>query len=218
MANPRQEDKSSQKIEESVRQTGERTGEQASRVGQTAFDTSGKMAEAGTDASEKMGRAGADASNKVAQAGADLVQQNAQALQNAWRTGIDMFTTMMDRSKEQLDRSLGLSGNEAQQATERTARNAEVILSSTTAASNAISGLSREYFELARHQMEKSMEQVQRFPACRTPQEFAAAHSDFVREMMAGAFESSRRLAEMSMKFTDDAAKRVTENMERHAA
>jgi hypothetical protein len=35
--------------------------------------------------------------------------------------------------------------------------------------------------------------------------------------VITGAFESSRRMAEMSLKIADDAAKRV-QNLERHAA
>lgn len=204
MANP--QDKSNQRVEDTARQTGDRTAEQANRAGQAAADASGKIAQAGADVSEK-----------VAQAGVNLFQQNAETLQNAWRIGLDMATALMGRSTDQLDRTLGLSGKEAEEAKERTSRNAEVILYSTTEASKVMSGISREYMEFARHQMEKSLERMNHLQSCRTPQEFAAAQGDFLREVMAGAFESSRRMAEMSLKLADDAAKRV-QNSERHAA
>ena len=125
----------------------------------------------------------------------------------------------MQRSKDQLDNSLQfLSGREAEQATERAARNTEVILSSSTEASKVMGGISREYFEFAKHQLEHGIQRMNQLQSCRTPQEFAAAQGDFLREMMAGAFESSRRMAEMSMKMAEDAAKRVSQNLERHAA
>jgi len=162
-----------------------------------------------------MAQAGADVSEKMAQAGTNLLQQNADTMQNAWRIGLDMATALMGRST--VDRTLGLSGKEAEEAKERTSRNAEVILYSTTEASKVMSSISREYMEFARHQMEKSLERINHLQSCRTPQEFAAAQGDFLREVMAGAFESSRRMAEMSLKLADDAAKRV-QNSERHAA
>jgi hypothetical protein len=204
MANP--QDKSNQRVEETARQMGDRAAEQSNRAGQAAADAGGKLAQAGADVSEK-----------VAHAGVNLLQQNADTMQNAWRMGLEMATALMGRSTDQLDRTLGLSGKEAEEAKERASRNTEVILYSTTEASKLMSGVSREYMEFARHQMEKSLERMNHLQSCRTPQEFAVAQSDFLREMMAGAFESSRRMAEMSLKIAEDTAKRV-QNLERHAA
>jgi hypothetical protein len=50
---------------------------------------------------------------------------------------------------------------------------------------------------------------------CRTPQDVAAVPSDLVRETVGSVLESSRRVADMSLKLADDAAKHMTENMER---
>ena len=207
MANPRQDDRSSHRAGDTIQHMSEKTAEEANRVGRAAADTGMKMAQAGADASEK-----------VARASADLFQQNAETVQNALRVSLDMATALVSRSTDQLGRTYGLSGEEAQKATERAARNAEAIIHSTTAANKVMSEATREYFEFTRRQMEKSMERVSQLQSCRNPQEFVAAHSDFIREMMTGAFESSRRMAENSMKLAEDATKRVSETMERHAA
>ena len=151
----------------------------------------------------------------TARAGAHLLQQNAETLQNAWRLSLDMATKVMGRSTEELDRTLGFSGNEAQQATERSARNTEAILYTSTAATKLIGRMSQEYFEFVRHQMENSMERMNELWRCRTPQDVAAVQSDLVRETVGGVLESSRRMADMSLKLADDAAKHMTQNMER---
>jgi phasin family protein len=192
MANPRQEDKSTQSVDDTVRRTAERTAEQTRRIGQTA----------------------AEAGEEVARAGANLLQQNAE-LQNAWRFGLDMATAVMGRSTDQLGRTLGLSGNEAQQATERSARNAETILYSTTAVIKGMSGMSREYFEFVRHQIENSIDRTNELWRCRTPQDVAAVQSDLVRDTVESVLESSRRMADMSLKLAEDTAKHMTQNMER---
>jgi hypothetical protein len=204
MANP--QDKSNQRVEESVRQVGDRAAEQSNRAGHAVFDSGGKMAEAGADVNEK-----------VAKAGVNMFQQNAETMQNAWRIGLEMANAIIGRSTNQLDRTLGLSGKEAEEAKERASRNTEVILYSTTEAGKLMSGVSREYMEFARRQIEKSLERMNQLQSCRTPQEFAATQGDLLREIMAGAFESSRRMAEMSLKTAEDAAKRV-QNLERRAA
>src|SRR5437868_13397786 len=195
MANPR-DDKSTQNIEDTARHASERATEQTTRMGQVA----------------------AEAGDEVARVGAQLLQQNAETVQNAWRFGLDMATKVMGRSTEELGRTLGFSGSEAQQAqqaTERSARNTETILYTSTAATRLMSGISQEYFEFMRHQIDKSMDRMNEMWRCRTPQDVAAVQSDLVRETVGSVLESSRRLADMSLKVADDAAKHMTENMER---
>ena len=194
MADPRQEDKSTRNVEETAR----RTTEQTSRIGQ-----------AGAEQTTRIGQAAAEAGDEVARAGAHLLQQNAETLQNAWRLGLDTAAAVMGRSTDQLGRTLGLSGNEAQQATERSVRNVESVLYTSTAATKLIGGMSQEYFEFVRHQIENSMNRVNELWRCRTPHDVAAVQSDLVRETVGSVLESGRRMADMSLKLADDAAKHM---------
>ena len=194
MAHPRPEDKSTQNIEDTAR----RTAEQTSRIGQAAAEQT-----------TRIGQAAAEAGDEVARAGAHLLQQNAETLQNAWRSGLDMATAVMGRSTDELRHTLGFSGNEAQAATERSARNTEAILYTSTAATKLIGGMSQEYFEFVRHQIENSMNRVNELWRCRTPHDVAAVQSDLVRETVGSVLESSRRMADMSLKLADDAAKHM---------
>ncbi len=153
MADARQENKSRQTIDETVRSTSEKTAEQTRRIGEQAVESG----------------------QQVARVGADLLQQNAETLQNALRFGLDMTTAVMGRSTDQFSRTLGLSGDEVQQATERSTRNAVSVLQSTAA-------------------------------------------SELAREIVETAVQSSRKMADMSLKAADDAAKNIAQNMERLAA
>ncbi|WP_024508793.1 phasin family protein [Bradyrhizobium sp. ARR65] len=189
----RQEDKSTQDPEGVARATSEQIAEQPRR----------------------MVRAAAEATEEVAKASANLLQQNAELLRNSWRFGLDTTTAIMGRSTEQVSRTLGLSGNEAQQATERSARNTETLLYSATAASKCMSGLSQEYFEFVRRQLETSMERINELWRCRSPQDVAAVQSDLMRDTLGSVLESSRRMADISLKLTDDAATHMTQNLER---
>lgn len=203
MANPRQDDRSTQTMEDAARRTSERAAEQTSRIGQAAAEQT-----------KRVGQAAAEAGEEVARASANLLQQNAETLQNAWRFGLDMATSVMGRSTDRLGRTLGLSGEEAQQATERSARNAQTILYTSTAAAKVMGGMSREYFAFVRQQIEKSMDGMNELWGCRTPQDVAAVQSELVRETVGSALESSRRIADMSLKMADDAARRINQAME----
>jgi phasin family protein len=191
--NPREDETNAQRVGEKFRRAGEKTAEQTKQIGQTAL-------EAGQD---------------VARAGADLLQQNAETLQSTWRFGLDTTTAVMGRSADQLSRTLGLSGDGAQQAAERSARNTELILYSSATVGKCVTSASREYFEFVRRQIENNMERLTDLWHCRTPQDFTALQTDLVRQSFEGALESGRRMADMSLKLADDAAKHVTENMER---
>jgi phasin family protein len=204
MAKPHQEDKSAQRFEDAAARTSENAAAQTSRIGQAAAEQTGRV-----------GQAAADAGEEVARVGANLLQQNAQTLQNAWRSSLEMATAIMGRSTDQLGRTLGLSGNGAQEATERSARNAETVLYASTAATKVMDSMSREYFELVRHQMEKSMDRMNDLWSCRTPQDVAAIQSDLLRETVGSVLESSRRMADMSLQLADDAAKHMSQSMER---
>lgn len=193
MANPRQEEKSTQNPEDTIRRAAERSAEQTRRIGLAA----------------------AEAGEEAAQASSHLLQQNAEMLQNAWRFGVDMATAMMGRSTDQLGRTFGLTGNEAQRATERSARNAEVIIYSATAVAKGMNGVSREYFDFVRQQIERSMDRMNELWRCRTPHEVAVVHTDLVRDMISSALDTSRRMADMSLKVADDAGNHITQSIER---
>jgi phasin family protein len=203
MANPRQEDKSARNPEDTMRRAADYTAAQAGQIGQATAEQT-----------KRLGKAAADTGEEVARLGAELLQQNAETLQNTWRLGLETASAFMGRSTDHLGRTLGLAGDGAQKATERSARNYETILYATTAASSLMEGMSREYLGLVRQQMEKTMERMNDLWSCRTPQDVAAAQSELARESVGTLLESSRRVADMSLKSVEDAAKHMNENME----
>jgi phasin family protein len=203
MANPRPEEKPNQGMEDAARRAGEKVAEQTNRLGQATAEQTARV-----------GQAAAEAGEEVARAGASVLKQNAETLQDAWRLGLDMATSVVGRSTEQFGRTLGLSGDGVQQATERSARNTQTVLYTGTAAAKVMGGISHEYFQMVRHQLEKNMNHMNELWSCRTPQDFAAVQSDMVRETVETVLESSRRIADMSIKMADDAGKQINKTME----
>ncbi len=189
----RQEDKTTPNLEETVRRTSEQTAEQPRRIGLAAIE----------------------ATEAVAKTSANLFQENAELLRNSWRFGIDAAASIMGRSTDQFGRTLGLSGNEAQQATERSARNAETMLYSATAVSKGMNGLSQEYLQFVRRQVETSMDRMNELWRCRTPHDVLALQSDLAGDTLGSVLESGRRMADMSLKLTEDAARHMTQSIER---
>jgi phasin family protein len=189
-----------------TRRAGDKAAEQTARVGQATADQTARV-----------GEAAADAGKEVARASATLLKQNVETMQNTWRAGLETATSVIGRSTEQFGRALGLSGDGEQQATEateRSARNARTLLSTSGAAAEVMGGISQEFFQMVRHQLEKNINHMQQFWSCRTPQEFAAIQSDMAGETVEIALESSRRISDMSLKTVDEASKQIKQNME----
>jgi phasin family protein len=195
MVDQRQENKLTKKTEEAFRETGEQAAEQTRRIGLAA-------ASAGED---------------MSQVSADFLRQNAEIMQNAWRFGMEAVSVLMSRSTDQFGRTFGWRGDEAKQATDRSVQNTQTVLNSATAVSKGVNEISREYFQFARRQMETNIDRMNELWNCRTPHELAALQSEFVRDTVASALESSRRVADMSLKVADDAGKRIADNMQRAA-
>jgi phasin family protein len=194
MAN-RQEEKSTQNAEDTVRRAGERSAEQTRRIGLIG----GQMGE------------------EAARVGANLLQEQAEMMQNAWQLGVDMASAIMGRSTDQLGRSFGLSGNESRKAVERSAKGAETMLYSASALTKGMNGLSREYFDLTRTQLQTQLDRMNELWACRTPQDFFALQADLVRDVVGNAFESGRKMADISVRLAGDAGKHISESVQRAA-
>jgi hypothetical protein len=192
MANPRQDNKPTHDVEDGAKRTLERSTEQTKRIG-----------EATVKAGEEMARAGAN-----------FLQQNAEMFQKSLSFGADMTTGIISRSSEQFGRTLGLSGDDAQKATDRSARNVETILYSATAVAKGLNGASQEYFDFVRHQFAKNMDRMNELWRCRTPQDVVAVQSDLVRETVSDLFERNRRIADMSLRLADDAGSHIAQSLE----
>jgi hypothetical protein len=186
MANPRQ-------IEKNLHQVGQ--------------NTTRKMA----DETSRAARTMADVSDRTARAGADTVQRNAEAVQQVWQSGSELATRLTERATEQFARALGISGEEAQKAAQQSSRNLEAIGQSSTLLTHAAQDISLECFEFARKRMEHNLAWFDAVMRCRTPQELAAVQSEVVRDNLEDLFQSTRRIAELSMRLADQAVQKMTE-------
>ncbi|MET3844042.1 phasin family protein [Bradyrhizobium sp. OAE829] len=170
--------------------------------------------QAAADQTARIGQVAVDTREQVARASAELLKQNVTTLQNAWRFSLEAATSVMGRSTEQFGRTLGLSGEGAEEATERSTRNAQTLLYVVTAAVKAMDVVSREYFHMVRHQVVNNMDRMSQLGTCRTPQDFAVVQTDMVRETVETALESGRRIADMSLKMADETEKQIKRSME----
>ncbi|MBV8799153.1 MAG: phasin family protein [Alphaproteobacteria bacterium] len=149
----------------------------------------------------------------AANAGADLFESSSGAVEQLWRSGLEMVSDVAGRSSSQVARSMGLADEKAHQATEQSSRNIDVIVQSSKAYADALQSFSREFTRFCRERLDHNIERMDALMRSRTPQEFFAAQSDLLRDNFEGILQSSRRVAQASVGVTDETTRRVTRAM-----
>ena len=186
MANPRQAER---EATEATKETTRKMAEETSRAARTA----------------------ADAGAGAARASADMVQRNTEAAQHAWEAGSKMASELMEQSMQRFARTFGIAGDNAQQATQQSARNVESIVQSGTIIAGGMQSISRELIDFTRKRMEQNLQIADAVMASRTPQEFIAAQSNLVRDNLEDFVRSMRRIAEISIDMAEEASRRMSD-------
>lgn len=159
-------------------------------------------------------RKAADEGVRVTRAGAEAMQRNAKTVEDAWRSGSDLAMRITEQSADQFSRIFGLSGEEAQRAAQTSSRNLHALLQSSTLLAETAQNISREWFEFARARLEHNLSQIEALLRARTPQDLAALQSELLRDNLEGWLQSTRRIAELSARMSDEAARKIGDTVE----
>jgi hypothetical protein len=199
----------------------ERTTSRAAQENRRGPDTIGHAAQAAAALGEQAARASGNAarmaggaSEHAARAGADLFESTAGAVEQLWRSGLAIASHFAEQSSSQLARSMGLSDEKAQEAAERSSGNTDAIVQSSRAYADALQGISHELSTLCRERMDRNFEKINDMMRSRSPQELIAAQSDLFRDNLEGFLQSSRRVAEASVRVADQATRHLTKIIE----
>ena len=203
MANQRREHATAQQSHRSDDATGQAT--------QAAANSAEQAARGSSDAARMAGVAGEHA----AKAGADLFASTANAVEQIWRSGLDIASHFADQSSNQFARSIWLSDDKAQEATERSSRSIDAIARSSRAYADALQSISHEMSNFCKERIDRNLEKLGAVMRSRTPQELIAAQSDLLRDNVEGFLQTSRRLAEASVDVADQATRRLADIAEK---
>jgi hypothetical protein len=146
----------------------------------------------------------ADASANAARAGADLMQRNVETVRRAWEEAGHTASDFTARSMQQISRATGLDTENGRRASEDALANMEQIVQSGTVIAGAMQNVFRECVELAQRGTQQNVETIEGLVTCRTPHEFLTVQIDLVRNTMEELIQSTRRIAEISLKMAQD--------------
>lgn len=175
--------------------------EKAARASERAVNEFAQSASRAKDAAART-------SDQAIRASVEMMQRNAETVQHTLHCSARLAAQMTQRTADQFGRAVGLSGEGAQTAAQKSSRNLEAIAQSSTVLTEIAQRLCEEWVETARARMDRGFGRIDAFFRCRTPQEFAALHSEVMRDNIETYLGYTHKVGEHSARLCDEARQR----------
>lgn len=168
----------------------------------------------GVEQPDRIVKISTDVSERAARAGTEILQRNAETVQEALQSSAEIAARLTEKSADQFSRVFGISGEEAHKAAQKSSDNIDAIIHSSSVLAEVSQSISREWVNFTRERMEQNLNRFDSLMRCRTPQDFAAVQSEFLRDNLESFLQCARRIAEKSIQMADEATKRTAEAVE----
>src|SRR5215213_2772341 len=167
-----------------------------------AADEAARTARTVTDEAARVGE-------QTARAGADLANRGTEAARNAVEAGLNTATQTFQRVTDQFTKVLGVSGPQAEEVARRSSENVQAISQASTVLARGAQEVSKEVFGLVQDRLQKNIDAVNRLAGTCSVQDFVAVQSELVRDTLQQVIDTNRRIAELSVRVADEAARAI---------
>jgi hypothetical protein len=149
----------------------------------------------------------ARASEQAARAGVDIAREGAATMRDNVLSGLETAGHGFQRMTDQFTRMLG--GPQAEELARTSSQNIEAVSQASTMLARGFHEASQEWFGLARDQISKNMDALNRLAQCRSMQDVVAIQSELMRDNLQQTIDTSRRIAELSTRVANEAARTI---------
>jgi hypothetical protein len=164
---------------------------------------SGKVTEGSIEQAARASERTARASDQAMRASVEMIQRNAETVQHTLQCGAKLAARMTERSADQLGRAIGLSGEGAQKAAQKSSHNIEAVVHSGIVLSEITQRICEEWVDIARARMDRGFDRIDALFQCRTPQDFVALQSELLRDNMETFLGYARKAGEHSARVAE---------------
>jgi phasin family protein len=147
------------------------------------------------------------AAEEATRAGADMVRRAGETTRSNLESGLNSTVQTFKRVTDQFTEVLGFAGPQADEMTRRSAQNIQAVSHASTMLTKGAQEISREWFDVMQDRLAKNMDAMNRLAGCRTLQDFLTVQSEITRDQLGEAVNTGRRIAEVSLRVADEAAK-----------
>ena len=148
-------------------------------------------------------------SEQTARAGADVFRRGAETARDNLQSGLNTATQTFQRVTDQFTKVLGHSGPQAEELARRSSQNLQAVSQASTVLARGAQEVSQEVFGLVQDRLQKNIDAVSRIAGVRSVQDFVAVQSDLARDTLQQVIETNKRIAEVSLRTADEAARAI---------
>src|SRR5215218_8415373 len=174
----------------------------AANAGRNAADEAARTARTVTDEAARVGE-------QTARAGADIANRSTEAARNAMEAGVNTANETFRRMTDQFNQVLGFNGPQAEELTRRSSQNIQAVTQASSVLARGAQEVSQEVFGLVQDRLQKNIDAVNRIAGVRSVQDFVAVQSDIVRDGLQQVIDTNKRIAELSVRVADEAARAI---------
>ena len=110
---------------------------------------------------------------------------------------------------DQFTKVLGFNGPQAEELARRSSQNIQAVTQASSVLVRGAQEVSQEVFGLVQDRLQKNIDAVNRIVGTRSVQDFVAVQSDLARDTLQQVIETNKRIAEMSVRIADEAARAI---------
>jgi phasin family protein len=180
---------------------------------QAGLNTAAQIFQGNTNEAARTARTVTDEAGRIGEqttrAGADIARRGTETVRDTMQSGLNAARETFQRVTDQFTQVLGFNGPQAEELARRSSQNLQAVSQANTVLARGFQEASNEVLRLAQDRLQKNVEAVSRIAGTRSVQDFVAVQSDLMREGLQQVIDTNKRVAELSVRVADEAARAI---------
>jgi len=161
------------------------------------------------DEAARTARTVTDEAARAARAGADVLRSSTEAARETVQSGLNTANQTFQRMTDQVAQVMGFNGPQSEELARRSSQNLQAVTQASTVLARGFQEASNEVLRFVQDRLTKNVDSLNRLAGCRSVQDVVAVQSELVRDTLWQVIDANKRVAELSLRIADEAARAV---------